>query len=134
MSDELLLKEEFMAKHGVLKKFFVLLMVMCMTASYMPTFAFAAEESSAEDPAITTVVSVKGSSSENTITVSGEKVTKNAELEGDSLTVKYAVSDDSDLQITVKNAEVKSAKNLQKSGSSYTATAANKACRRRRKG
>ena len=114
-----------MAKHGVLKKFFVLLMVMCMTASYMPTFAFAAEESSAEDPAITTVVSVKGSSSENTITVSGEKVTKNAELEGDSLTVKYAVSDDSDLQITVKNAEVKSAKNLQKSGSSYTATAAN---------
>lgn len=116
-----------MIDHPILRKLFVAFMVISITATYIPSLSFAASEEPAEAPAVTTAVSVKGADDGNKITVTGEegetKVTKDADVTGEELKVKYEVSDNSELQITVKNAEVKSAKNIKKvKDNTYEAT------------
>lgn len=116
-----------MIDHPILRKLFVAFMVISITATYIPSLSFAASEDPAETPAVTTAVSVKGADDGNKITVTGEegetKVTKDADVTGEELKVKYEVSEDSELQITVKNAEVKSVKNIKKvKDNTYEAT------------
>ena len=95
--------------HNVKAKVFALLMAVCMVASYMPTYTFAAE---ADNPVLTQftvegasdgdVLKAMNESGETDLTVdkTGEKTNPAVnEIEGESLTLSYEVAEGSTLQL-----------------------------------